>query len=295
MKFLIAIGSKEFSEPTLRIGMQVAHKLQSEVTILYVGEKIRSITSAEVGLAQESLERWEFNRPGVDVLAWAFHFLADHKYITPKTIAAGFTRNMLVPTDGTRSELFLQGTFSENVQLILRNGDIITELRDEVSRDDYAVTIIGGSRKRRIAHDLVQYIDSSILIVHPEHWQSIDRILLPTDDSRGTMKAVKFASRVARTYDLPVDTLTVSKTDEFKAGYRGAVKKANTFFRRTGVKVNNHYITNREPSEAIPEFAQTSHLVIMGYSYMNPLKKYIRGSKPLRVIEACRCPILVAK
>jgi len=68
MRFLIAIGSEEYSEPTLRIGMQVARGFGASVTIAYVGPKISGFTSHEVQLAHENLERWEFDRPGVEVL-----------------------------------------------------------------------------------------------------------------------------------------------------------------------------------------------------------------------------------
>ena len=40
MKILIAIGSKEFSTPTLRLGMKVAQAFHAKATIIDVGEKM---------------------------------------------------------------------------------------------------------------------------------------------------------------------------------------------------------------------------------------------------------------
>ncbi|GIT40412.1 MAG: hypothetical protein Ct9H300mP9_2620 [Candidatus Neomarinimicrobiota bacterium] len=88
-------------------------------------------------MAQERMEEWDFDRPGIDVLEWAFNFLAENEYITPTTIESGFPKNTLVQTDGNRCELYLQGTISKDVNLILRNGDIISELRDEVNRGGF--------------------------------------------------------------------------------------------------------------------------------------------------------------
>ena len=62
--------------------------------------------------------------------------------------------------------VYLSGTVCEDVNLILRNGDIISELRDEVQYGKYDVTILGKSRKRNMSHDLLQYINSSLLIVN---------------------------------------------------------------------------------------------------------------------------------
>ena len=190
MKILIAVGSKEFSEPTLRVGMKIAKALNALTTIVDVGEKTSKFNSKIVGLTQERMDSWEFDRPGIDVLEWAFQFLADHNYISPKMVDAGFPKNTLVHTGGSRSEVFLKGTVCEDVQLILRNGNIIEELRDEVKIRKYDITIIGGSRKRRMAHDLVQYIDSSIFVVNQFNPNQTYRLLLAVDDSTGTKGAV---------------------------------------------------------------------------------------------------------
>ena len=294
MKFLIAVGSKKYSEPTLRVGMQVAKAFGASVTILYVGQKVSAFSSSEVRLAQESMERWEIERPGVEVLEWAFNFLSENNYITPKMIEAGFQKNTLVDSRGNRCELFLQGAVCEDVNLILRNGDVIPELRDEVAKGNYDVTIIGGSKKRRMAHDLVQYIDSSIFVVKEFNHEIEYRLLMATDDSIGTKKAVKFGARVSQAFDMPVDILTVSKKNFFGSGYRGASKKASTLVRRAGIdgevqlKVGN-------PVDEIVESAGRDHIVVMGASSVSPVKKFFMGSKPLKVISACECPILIVK
>ncbi len=46
MKILIAIGSKEFSKPTLNLGMKVAQAFNAKTTIIDVGEKISEFRPA---------------------------------------------------------------------------------------------------------------------------------------------------------------------------------------------------------------------------------------------------------
>ncbi|NOZ74210.1 MAG: universal stress protein [FCB group bacterium] len=294
MKFLIAIGSKEYSEPTLRIGMQIARAFQAEVTILYVGDPISSFASHEVGLVHENLKKWDFDHPGVEVLEWAFDFLAENGYIRPQTVGDGFDENRLVAAGSERFELLLSGTYCDQVELIFRQGDIIPELRDEVDQGDIDVTIIGGSQKRRMAHDLVQYLDSSIFVVNQYDPQKTYRILLPVDDSQGTVKAVSFGIRVARAYGLEVDTLTVSKKDSFGPGYRGAARRATKFLNRAGV-VNKSHFQVGDPVERISSFGCKDHIIVMGVSHKHPLKKFFAGSKPLKVMETCPAPILIVK
>ncbi|MEE8436994.1 MAG: universal stress protein [Candidatus Neomarinimicrobiota bacterium] len=294
MKFLIAVGSKEYSEPTLRVGMRVAKAFKAAVTIIYVGPKINEFTASQVRLAQERMDQWDFDRPGVDVLNWAFNFLAEKKYILPVVIETGFRKNTLVPTGGTRAELYLQGTVCKDVNLILRNGDIISELRDEVSSGGFDVTIIGGSQKRRMAHNLVQYINSSIFVVNELVYGEKYDLLLPVDDSKSTPRAVRYGMQIAKAFDIQVDLLTVSKTDRFGAGYRGASKRAAKLLKKVGIKHNIHLKTG-DPSSEIIKMAGNDHIIVMGVSTKNPLVKFLTGSKPLKVMEESSCPILIVK
>ncbi len=294
MKILIAVSNKEYSGPTLRVGIRVAQAFKASTTIVDVGEKVSEFNTKVVGLSQERLESWNFDRPGVDVLEWAFEFLAEKKFIEPTEIDAGFPKNTLVDTGGNRSEVYLKGTICEDVNLILRNGEIISELRDEVAGHQYDVTIIGGSKKRRMAHDLIQYIDSSIFIVNQFDPDKLYKILLAVDDSKGTRKAVKYGARVAQAFNIDVDILTISKTEHFGEGYKNAAERAAKFIRRCGIKYKNIYKVG-DPSEVIKEVAGNNHIIVMGTSTRNPLKKFFKGSKPLKVMENCQCPILIVK
>jgi len=294
MKILIAVSNKEYSGPTLRVGIRVAQAFKASTTIVDVGEKVSEFNTKVVGLSQERLESWNFDRPGVDVLEWAFEFLAEKKFIEPTEIEAGFPKNTLVDTGGNRSEVYLKGTICEDVNLILRNGEIISELRDEVASHQYDVTIIGGSKKRRMAHDLIQYIDSSIFIVNQFDPDKLYKILLAVDDSKGTRKAVKYGARVAQAFNIDVDILTISKTEHFGEGYKNAAERAAKFIRRCGINYKNIYKVG-DPSEVIKEVAGNNHIIVMGTSTRNPLKKFFKGSKPLKVMENCHCPILIVK
>ena len=294
MKILIAVSNKEYSGPTLRVGIRVARAFKASTTIVDVGEKVSEFNAKVVGLSQERLESWNFDRPGVDVLEWAFEFLAEKKFIEPTEIEAGFPKNTLVDTGGNRSEVYLKGTICEDVNLILRNGEIISELRDEVADHQYDVTIIGGSKKRRMAHDLIQYIDSSIFIVNQFDPDKLYKILLAVDDSKGTRKAVKYGARVAQAFNIDVDILTISKTEHFGEDYKNAAERAAKFIRRCGINYKNIYKVG-DPSEVIKEVAGNNHIIVMGTSTRNPLKKFFKGSKPLKVMENCHCPILIVK
>ena len=294
MKILIAVSSKEYSGPTLDVGMNIARALKASTTIVDVGQKISEFSSKDVSLANELMESWDLDRPGVDVLEWAYTYLAENKFIESQTIEAGFPKNLLVESGSNRAEVYLKGSVVENLNLILRNGDIIEELRDEVQTYNYDVAIIGGSGKRSMAHDLIQYIDSSIFIVNNFNLKQDYRILLAVDDSSGTAKAVKYGVRVAQAFGIDVDLVTISRDDHFGEGYKNASARAAKLMRRSGVAAETLFKVG-EPVNTIVEIAGNNHIIIMGASTQSPIAKFFIGSKPLNVIEACNCPVLIVK
>tara|TARA_B100001123_G_C15108777_1_gene946608 strand:- start:96 stop:980 length:885 start_codon:yes stop_codon:yes gene_type:complete len=294
MKILIAISSKEYSGPTLNAGMNIAKALNASTTILDVGRKISEFSLKEVGLANEMIESWDLDRPGVDVLEWAFSYLFKNNFIDLKSSKTGFPKNTLVEKSSNRAELYLKGSFTDDLNLILRNGDIINELRDEVKKGKYDVTIIGGSGKRNMAHDLIQYIDSSIFVAKKFDPNKNYRILLAVDDSPGTKKAIKYGLRVAQAFNISIDLLTVSKKDSFGDGYKKAASYAAKFMRRSGVNTKNTFKVG-DPVKTIVKEAGNDHIIVMGASTRSPIKKFFQGSKPLKVMETCDCPIIIVK
>ena len=294
MKILIAIGSKHYSEPTLNLGMKVAEAFKAKTTIIDVGEKVSEFSSQLVELAQDQMESWDFDPPGVDVLEWAFNYLSENSLIDAKQIETGFPKNRLIDDGEDRKLVYLSGTVCEDVNLILRHGEIITELREEVQFGKYDVTIVGKSQKRNMSHDLIQYINSSILVVNEYDDENFNRVLLPVDNFPGSMKAAKYAIRVAMSYDVGIDILNVLDENKSKNEDSSNVSKIIKLIRRSGV--DHKYIKeDGDPVEKIIEKSNNDKIIVMRASNMSPIKRYFRGSKPLSVMNSCNVPILIVK
>ena len=294
MKILIAISSKEYSGPTLDVGMNIARVLKASTTIVDVGQKISEFSMKDVSLANELMETWDIDRPGVDVLEWAYKYLEKNQFIDSQNMGDGFPKHSLVDSGAGRAEMLLQGSTIENLSLILRNGEIIDELRNEVQTYEYDLTIIGGSGKRSMAHDRVQYIDSSIVAVNNFDLDQDYKILLAVDDSPRTSKAVKYGVRVAQAFNTKVDLLTISSDEHFGDEYRHASARAVKMMRRSGVEADAHFKVG-DPVNSIVETAGQDHIIIMGASTQSPIAKFFMGSKPLDVMRNCNCPILIVK
>ena len=294
MKILIAIGSKQYSKSTLNLGMKVAQAFNAKTTIIDVGEKISEFSSQLVELAQDQMESWDFDPPGVDVLEWAFNYLSDNSLIDSKQIETGFPKNRLIDDGEDRKLVYLSGTVCEDVNLILRNGDIISELREEVQYGGYDVTIVGKSQKRNMSHDLLQYINSSILVVNQYNNEKFNRVLLPIDDSPGSMKAAKYGIRVALAYNIGIDIFTVIDNGVSTEDDSLKISKILKLIRRSGV--DHTYLEEEgDPVEKIIEKANDDKIIVMRASTMSPIKRYFKGSKPLSVMNKCNVPILIVK
>ena len=294
MKILIAISSKEYSEPTLNVGMNIARVLKASATVVDVGQKISEFSMKDVNLANELMDSWDIDRPGVDVLEWAYHYLLKNQFIEERSTKDGFPKNLLIESDSGRSEVLLKGLALDNLSLILRNGDIIKELRDEVDAYEYDLTIIGGSGKRSMSHDMIQYINSSIFVANNFDKATDYKILLAVDDSPGTSKAVKYGVRVAQAFNIKVEIITISKDKHFDKAAKKASANAAKMMRRCGLKSEVNF-TIGQTVDKIIERAGNDHIIIMGASTQSPLAKFFIGSKPLEVMQNSDCPILIVK
>ena len=294
MKILIAIGSKQYSKPTLHLGMEVAEAFKAKTTIIDVGEKVSEFSSQLVELAQDQMESWDFDPPGVDVLEWAFNYLSDNNLIDSKQIETGFPKNRLIDDGEDRKLVYLSGTVCEDVNLILRNGDIIAELREEVQYGNYDLTIVGKSQKRNMSHDLLQYINSSILVVNHYNNEKFKRVLLPINNEGGLMKAAKYGIRVALAYDIGIDIFTVRNDQTSINDENKQVDKIKKIIRRSGVE----YVHEKEQGDTVEkviEKAGDDKIIVMRSSDMSPLKRYFKGSVPLSIMNRCNVPILIVK
>ena len=294
MKILIAISSKKYSSQTLDVGMSVAKAFSAKTTIVDVGNKINQFSLKEVGIAQERMESWDLDRPGVDVLEWAFDFLSKNKFIEKNEIESGFPKNTLIERGGRRSEVYLKGTVCDDVSLILRNGEIIEELISEVQKEVYDVTIIGKSQNSKKDYELSQYIDSSIFIVNNYKPDRSYKILLAINGLSGTKKAIKYSVRIAQAFNIGVEIIYISKDNASENDLKVIEKWAAKFLRRNKINFKSSFELG-DAEKIINKKSDKNHILIMSSESSNPLKTFFRGNTPLKVLKNTQSSVLIVK
>ena len=294
MKILIAISSKKYSSQTLDVGMSVAKAFSAKTTIVDVGNKINQFSLKEVGIAQERMESWDLDRPGVDVLEWAFDFLSKNKFIEKNEIESGFPKNTLIERGGRRSEVYLKGTVCDDVSLILRNGEIIEELISEVQKEVYDVTIIGKSQNSKKDYELSQYIDSSIFIVNNYKPDRNYKILLAINGLSGTKKAIKYSVRIAQAFNIGIEILFISKDNVSESNLKAIGEWAAKFLRRNKINFMSSYKVG-DAEKIINKKSDKNHILIMSSETSNPLKTFFRGNTPLKILKDTQSSVLIVK
>ena len=293
MNILIAIGGKEYSKPTLDLGMKIANAFEATTTIAYVGKRISQFSEKDVSVVHQNLDNRELYRPGVRTLEWAYDFLESKKYIK-KDKSIAFNDHLLIDEENSRMRVLLKGNHSNKIDLILRTGEIIDQLRSEVETSNHDITIIGSGGNKGMHHKLVQFIDSSVMVVKNYSVNKQYKILLPVNNSTGSNKAIQIAEKFAKSKKLPVEIITVLENKSSDEKLRTILKKTEQRFTTAGIK-NTATILEGNPVETVVKYAKDDSLVMLGVSPKNPFLKYFFGSKPISIAQQCNCPVLIAK
>ena len=293
MKILIAIGGREYSKPTLDLGMKIANSFKSSTTIAYVGKKISQFSEKDVSVVHQNLDERELYRPGIRTLEWAYDFLISKEYIQEK-VANKFDDYLLVDEENSRMKVLLKGQQSDKIDLIMRTGEIIEQLKNEVETNNHDITIIGGGGNTGIHQKLIQFIDSSVFVVKNYSVKKKYKILLPVNNSKGSDMAIETAINFAKSYKLNVEIVSVPEGNKPIDEVENILKKTKEKFSKNRIRTSTKLIDGT-PVNSIIDYAKDNSIIILGVSPKNSIMKYFFGSKPLSIAQKCNCPVLITK
>ena len=164
MKFLIIIkDTSEKSKNIIQIGSKIAKAFSSNLSIIHVGKKSKALIESEVKLARLSMSEWNIMHPGIDVLQWAYNLLDEMDTFEIKKEALLTPEDFVEQTN--RISLSLPQSSARNIELILREGKVIEEVAKEIDSQFYDLAIMGCPKKKRSIHQVVQFFNTSVLLV----------------------------------------------------------------------------------------------------------------------------------
>lgn len=292
MKFLLCIHNQsEATRNIIQLTIKVAEGFGADLNIIVVGRKTGGFMDSEISITQQSLAEWNLYQPGIDLLHWAFNRIIEYGYIKedPKV----FQPDNFIEEDN-RIRIVLPHSSGSKINLILRNGKLLNELRSECKENDYELTILERPKKNRITHNLVQFINSSLFLVPNFDPKIKYPILLGVNDSKFTKRAVMYSAIISKQFGSYVKSITISKTEKFRSGYRNASKWADKYLKRLKVEHEFHLITGSAVEKFIEE-SGNNHIIVVGQADRNEIRKYLFNSKPIHIAQNAECPILIVK
>ena len=288
MKFLIAIkNTNDESRNILDIGCKIAEGFSADLTICYVGKRSKELIEGDVNLARISMSEWNIYHPGLEVLEWAFNILQENGF-APET---KFDVENLVEENG-RIRMVLPKTTDYQIRLVLREGELLSELNHEVKHGAFDIAIIGSPKRKRMIQKIAQFLDTSIFFVKNFNPNWNYKILLCVDDSRATKRAVIFSTRISKQFSADITSVTVSKTSFFGKGYRNAYLWAERYLKRVNITFESKLLSGN-PVDVFVEEAREDHIIIMGKAKGNEIIKFVFGSKPIHTAQKANCPVLL--
>ena len=293
MKLLLCIAGGETSRDTIVAGGKIAAAFNTDLSVLYVGEKQPTNMTSAVNMSRMKLSEWKIELPGVKVLEYAEIVLNDLNLLEVDDTGEIVEVHSLKPDINGAYELHAMGKHGQNIRLRLREGEIIDEVIKEVDVGGYDVTIIGASKERRLVHRLIQFVECSLCIT--KNIQDIDyRFLFAVDETEMSRKALLLGARTAKFLKAEAILLTVVSNDsDIKSGEEN-LSKAESILQKAGVKYDKKVMVG-DPTEIIIEEAGEDHIVVMGSSKSSQLSKFFKATKAVKVVQDGNCPVLIAK
>ncbi len=202
-----------------------------------------------------------------------------------------FNVENLVENNG-RIHMVLPKAKDYQIRLVLREGELLSELNKEVKWSNFDIAIVGAPKRKRMIHQLAQFLDTSIFFVKNFNPNWNYKVLLCVDDSRATKRAVIFSTRISKQFSAEIKNVTVSKTTFFGKGYRHAHQWTDRYLKRMDVSFSSMLLSGNPVDEFIRE-AGDDHIIILGKSKGNEIVKFIWGSKPIQTAQRANCPVLL--
>lgn len=290
LRFLVCVGGEQESTDTLRFAVRVVKALGGDVSVLYVARPIPQAMRDEVLMSQEKLGEWEAELPGIAVLRYARDLLRDAGLLRLDAAGVPSLRHPLKANVAGAFEVHLHGTYGEHVRLRLREGEIAEEIRRETRGKSYDLLIIGAGTNRRLQHKLAQFNEISTLFVknvRPGPY----RFLVCTGGEPAGAALAEFTARAARALGIGVTVLSVDDLRQSRQAAEQWVARLAAIFESRAVETRS-LVRQGKLVRTIVEAAGEDHVIVIGRSHEPEIKKFFLGSRPIRVIQQARCPVL---
>lgn len=293
MQFLICVGGEKYSADTLSFGVSLAASLKADVSVLYVRQRLSYFFKEEARLARLKVEQWEMETAEARVIAGVQELLLKAGFL--RTVDGKVdVRHTLKPGIRGAWEYHLYGVDGENVRIRVREGDVVESIIRETTEIPYDLVLVGAPRDGgRLVRQIIQYVDSSVLIVKNPRLFPF-RLLLCLDNSDAARKAQDFSIRTARLLQTSIDVLCIYSLPWEEHQVIEAAERAQKLLKR--FEVPHTVRLRRGPVVGtILREVEPDHIVVMGHTRRSSLSQLFFDSTPVKIGRQGKNSVLVVK
>ena len=290
---MICMGGEVFSGSTIRFGGRIAKAFQADVSVLYVESSVPYFMRNEMQLYRQKLTEWSIELPAMRLLKMAHATLMEMALVNILPSGETEVRHELKPDVLGAYEWHGYGPHGENIRFRVREGEIVDNIKAEVESVGYDLVVVGASRKRRLVHKILQFVDTSILIVKNPQDRDYS-FLLCTDGSEGARKAEAFAAKAARLLNAHVTVLSVFPDADQQHHAMEAVERCARFLSRGRVSYDT-IVREGDAQEVILAQARPEQVIVLGASQGSEWKKFLMGSTPIKISQKGQSPVMIVK
>lgn len=299
MRILMCTDGRPYSEEAIRFGGRFAHKLDADVTVLYVRPKTSGGDWVHITTARKKMGEWDLEIPGVEYLKRAKEILASAG-LTQLSPEGSRIRHAFRESSEGGVEIHIIGRRVERVRLKLREGEAAPEILEEATQGRYDLVITGSGDHEGIASFFVgstalrvaEFSPCSVLIA--KNIRQNHSFLICTDGSALAERAELFTANIARALKARVTILSVAPEPDGKKRAQTQVRRAEMILSQLGIE-SRILVEVGRPSEEIIRLAEKHDIVVMGASGSSAVKRFFLGSVPLKVIEYGNFPVLLIR
>jgi nucleotide-binding universal stress UspA family protein len=289
LRFLVCVGGGPESEETLRFAVRIVKALGGNISIMYVARPVPQSVRDEVQMSQQKLLEWETDLPGMSVLRYARDLLRESGLLLLDPEGSPSVSHPFRPLRTGGFEVQFRGTYGD-VRFRVREGEIAEEIRREARAHPFDLLIIGAGTNKRLQHTLAQFSETSILFVKNARRERY-RFLVCTGGEPAGLKLAQFTARVARALKMGVTVLSVDDLRQTRTEAERWVEELAEIFEQQGIDTRT-LVRKGNLVKTIVETAGEDHVIVMGKSNVPEIKKFFFGTRPIKVIQEARCPVL---
>jgi nucleotide-binding universal stress UspA family protein len=180
----------------------------------------------------------------------------------------------------------------DEVVKMSRGGELVSQVLDEIEKGGYNMLIFGDVDKK-LTKKIAEYSHVPTFIYR--RGEQLSRFLVCTDGSEHSLRAARFAGKLAKAMKAKLTLLSVAKSEEERSFAEEAIRKAKEALAEVSVSEVEEKIGIGRVREVILAEEKDYDLLALAPRGLSKLERVVLGHVSLHVLEKAESNILLVR